>query len=207
MNPSLGIDASGAPFVAWEQAGPPAKNIMVRRWDGTDWAELDGSGSGGGISNSPVYSGRPSVAVDSSGGLLVAWQEAGEIFLKRWNGTVWTAVGSSSAGSGISGSPDKMSARPSLAAGGGSVVVAWEEAKTLTSSTGDEIYVRGTVADPPNPPPTPNPTASASSGKGDGHTPVSFCSQRPASSIPRPAILAAILLFPFLRRTRTLRLA
>ncbi len=52
-----GMDAGGVvamPVVAWQDGAGGDQEIYLRRWNGTAWEELDGSASGGGVSNTPI---------------------------------------------------------------------------------------------------------------------------------------------------------
>ncbi len=144
--PSLAVDPSGMPYVAWADNSSGNVEIYVRRWNGTAWVEVGaGSASGGGISHSEGESSEPSMAIAPDGTPYVAWQDGDiwgrEIFIRRWNGTEWEEVGAGSAsGGGISQTDDSVSNSPSLAiASNGTPYVAWYE---WISSEDDEVYVR-----------------------------------------------------------------
>jgi Divergent InlB B-repeat domain len=141
--------------------------VYVRRWTGSAW-EFVGSGfNGGGASRAVSFKGAvgnvlhdadmPSLTVDSSGAPVVAFayyttingDAVGntDIFVTRWNGSAWTAVGPAvpaadtvagrGGAAGVSNSSDG-SFNPSLAAAAtGRLVLAWDE----DQPTG-EIYVR-----------------------------------------------------------------
>ena len=107
------------------------------------WQEVGpGSASNGGISNNAPNSLDPSMAIAPNGTPYVAWLDSSggdlEIYVRRWNGSSWEAVGSGSAsGGGVSDNGDD-SVNPSLAiAPNGSVYLAWAD---ITSGRG-EIYV------------------------------------------------------------------
>ena len=104
--PSLSMDASGRPIVAWQDGSSGNYEIYLRRWDGTQWAELGGSATGGGVSNTPGASRYLSMALDPAGNPVIAWQEAiswSYVYVKRWNGSQWVELGGSASGFGISG--------------------------------------------------------------------------------------------------------
>jgi hypothetical protein len=108
------------------------------------WQEVGaGSASGGGISANDGDSGIPSVAVAPDGRPYVAWEDDSsgdyEIYVRRWNGSIWEEVGSGSASGGGISDNDGNSWCPSLAvAPDGRPYVAWHD-----NSGGDwEIYVR-----------------------------------------------------------------
>jgi hypothetical protein len=58
----------------WSDASNGAAEIYARRWNGTAWQQLSGSGSGGGISNSSGPSLDPAAAIHD-GLLCIAWSE------------------------------------------------------------------------------------------------------------------------------------
>jgi len=96
MLSSLAVTSSGNPIVA--RNAPVGSDILAREifltaWDGDSWSGLYGSAAG--ASGTPGDSTYPSVAVGSSGGLVVAWSDAvsdpslpvdEEIYVRRWTG-------------------------------------------------------------------------------------------------------------------------
>jgi hypothetical protein len=64
--PSLSLDSSGNPVVAWNESDGLVNNIYVQRFNGTSWVNV-GSGvlSGSSAASSTAY--RPSLSLDSSG--------------------------------------------------------------------------------------------------------------------------------------------
>ena len=120
--PSLTVDSTGAPVVAFTYfttiAGIPVANtdIYVTRWNGAEWTAVGrpvpaadgtaGRGGAGGVSNSASGSFIPSLAADATGRLVLAWEEdaaggATYVWVRRWTGTTWAALGTSASGSGI----------------------------------------------------------------------------------------------------------
>ena len=142
--PSLALDSLGNPVVAWEDNTSGNYEIYVKRWNGSAWVQLAGSASGGGISNNSGSSYAPSVALDSSGKPVVAWEDNSsfndEIYMMRWNGSAWIQLGGSASGGGISNNWG-ISGGPSVALdSSGNPVVAWYDDSCGFYST--EIYVR-----------------------------------------------------------------
>ena len=142
-SPSQAMSPDGAPVVAWDDDRGDGEEIYIRRWNGSTWAEIgNGSATGGGISSTPGASTSPSLVVASDGSPLVAWETSAgadyEIYLRRWNGSAWVAMGGSASGGGISNN-NAGSYAPSLVVdAGGAPIVAWYDA-----GDGDwEIYVR-----------------------------------------------------------------
>jgi hypothetical protein len=108
------------------------------------WHEVGaGSASGGGISANDGMSWWPLLAIAPDGTPYVAWSDDSdgdrEIYVRRWNGSIWKEVGSGSASGGGISDNDGDSRWPSLAvAPDGRLYVAWDD-----DSGGDpEIYVR-----------------------------------------------------------------
>ncbi len=95
FNPSVALTSSGNPIVAWSESDGTSRNIYVKRWDGSSWSQV-----GGFLDvNTNRNAFRPSVALDASGNPVVAFNEAGtgsdaSIYVKRWNGAVWSQLGS-----------------------------------------------------------------------------------------------------------------
>ena len=143
----LAIGRGGRPIVAWVEQTPDNKEIYVRHWNGTAWVEMGvGSASGGGISgisHDHSVSEYPSVAIGGDGLPIVAWANgfafgAGDIFVRRWDGTVWAEMGADSA-SGMGISLTNAASHPSLAiAPDGTPMVAYVNG----TGNGLQIYVK-----------------------------------------------------------------
>ncbi|HZL71161.1 MAG TPA: hypothetical protein VFC86_01775, partial [Planctomycetota bacterium] len=139
-SPSLALDASGNPCIAWHEDGDDFE-IFYRQWNGSAWVGLDGSDSGGGISQTDTDSMTPHLTFNASGNPTVAWSEdngAGypEILYRRWNGSAWEGVGGSESGGGVSAT-STPSRSPSVGYdASGNPVIAWSE---RLSSSNEEI--------------------------------------------------------------------
>ncbi len=105
---SLAISPDGSLYVDWADFGSGDTEVYILRWTGDSWEEVgENSASGGGISNTPNNSTRSSIATSSHGTPYVTWEEVdqitSDIYVRRWNGTIWEEVGEHSAsGGGIS---------------------------------------------------------------------------------------------------------
>jgi hypothetical protein len=119
--------------VTWEEYTSEAVEIYVKRWDGFAWAEV-GSGSAGGGGISQVGgSYNPDIAVAPDGTPYITWYANEgfgniEIYVRRWDGNAWVAVGPGSASQGgISDNPG-LSRWPSIAIAPDSTpYIAWED--------------------------------------------------------------------------------
>ncbi|MBN2498518.1 MAG: hypothetical protein JXR96_28260 [Deltaproteobacteria bacterium] len=125
LSPVAGIDGAGRPVVAWtneELAYPYHGSILLRRWDGSSWEELGGSGAAGGLTPADGYAGHPCLAFDSSGEPAIAWDDLGDVYLLRYDGASWVELGGSASGL----SRDGQASSPSLAIGPDDApVLAW----------------------------------------------------------------------------------
>lgn len=141
---SLAITLDGTPYIVWDEDGSQNMEIYVRRWNGSSWEEAGiGSATGGGISNNSEISEYPSVAITLDGTPYIAWHnytsEDVEIYVRRWNGTSWEEIGSSSATGGGISNDDSDSYGSSIAiAPDGTPYIAWDD----YGGTDSEIYVR-----------------------------------------------------------------
>jgi len=143
-DPSLTIAPDGSAFVAWEDYNVTDKEIYVRRWNGSSWADAgSGSASGGGMSDNAGDSRFPTLAAAPDGSVYIAWQDRSsgenEIYVLRWDGSVWQEVGAGSAsGRGVSDNAGH-SWLPSLALDSdGTPYVSWEDHGGWNA----EIFVR-----------------------------------------------------------------
>lgn len=98
---SLSADASGNPVLAFTETTntlrPLKTQLYVKRWTGSSW-QLIGTGSLN--QNADHYASNASLALDTSGRPVVAWDEGDEeaynshsVHVKRWTGTDWELVG------------------------------------------------------------------------------------------------------------------
>ncbi len=141
---ALAVDAFGQPILAWanKDTNTEAFEIFVVYWDGFAWLPLgQGAASGTGVSGSSETQDRyPSLAVDETGDVYVAWSacmeancscsagsapDCSQVKVKRWDGSNWEPLGESAQPAGISDTPGS-SVHPSVVVNtGGNVAVAW----------------------------------------------------------------------------------
>ncbi|MFP2960565.1 Ig-like domain-containing protein [Myxococcus sp. 1LA] len=92
-NAVLMLDADDLPIVAWSELDGSAKNIHVARWNGATWVHLGGALSG--LAGAGTHAENPTLHIDASGRVLIAWQEATgvgigkNLYARRWNNTSW----------------------------------------------------------------------------------------------------------------------
>ena len=137
-HPSLALDSSGNPVVAWEEFANASQHIYVKRWTGSAWVEY----AAGPLDVNVVYDAyEPSLALDSNNNPVVSWyEELGgnslNVYVKRWNGTAWVQYGS---GGPLDLTPFNTAYGPSLALdSSGKPRVAWTEYGTSTYN----LYVK-----------------------------------------------------------------
>lgn len=85
--PSLLLDHSGNPMVAWSGYASPEQSIWVSRWNGSTWQQV---GSRLSAVTGPSTSGfRPTLGLDKNGQPLVAWHESdgtvSNVYVYRYN--------------------------------------------------------------------------------------------------------------------------
>ena len=144
--PSIALNASGEPIVAYTVFNGSTSDIDVAQYDPTanggagGWVALGGSLGAGGISGT----GKADHAdiVETAAGPVVAWLDsssgAANVFAKQFVGGAWTAPGSGAAtGAGVSGSATSVSGL-ALATDGTNVAVAWSQS---IQSAPQQIYV------------------------------------------------------------------
>lgn len=144
VSPSVAVGTNGIIYAAWEDNSSGNREIYVRSYTGGAWINVNGSASGGGISNTSGDSLEPSLYLAPDDTPYVAWEEIiqgadSEIYARRLSAGNWVEIGPNGAsGGGISNNTGD-SALPSLVVTDSEeVIVAWGD-----SSAGDtEIYVR-----------------------------------------------------------------
>lgn len=140
--PVIAMDPSDHPLIAWWDGTTGTGRVYLRKWSGTAWVELGGSGSGAGVSNPAGACEYPEMALDAVGNPVVVWRERSTgsdcIQLKRWDGAAWVELGGSATGGGISGyTGAAVQPRVAVDAAGNPTVV-WYD-----NSAGDlQIYLK-----------------------------------------------------------------
>jgi hypothetical protein len=91
FEPSIDVDPSGNPSVAWIEQIGGASSVVVKRWDGSKWVQLGNVG----VSSAETVKLR----VDATGKPTIAWTEStpttsSDLYVKRWNGSRWLQLGS-----------------------------------------------------------------------------------------------------------------
>ncbi len=145
LRPAIACAKDGQIAVAWCDDSSGRPEVYLRNWNGSDWQELGGSASNGGLSNtgSVRANTRPGVVFDANGNPLVAWVDgaagAGRVYARRWDGEAWAEIGLASAsGEGVSAHGGDVGAVSLGATPEGQPVLAWEAAPQAPT----RIYVR-----------------------------------------------------------------
>ncbi len=113
-NAVLKLDTDDLPVVAWSEFDGSAKNIHVARWNGATWIHLGGALSG--LTGTGTHAENPTLHLDASGRVLIAWQEATgvgtgkNLYARRWNNTFWEDLPAFP----ITGTEDRFIAEPSI---------------------------------------------------------------------------------------------
>ncbi len=93
--PSLYLDSSRNPHIAWFDSTEVDEEIYFLKWNGTEWVDADGSGKTSiNISKTVGSSYQPSLCLDGSGKPHIAWKNYTpgnyyEIYYLKWNGSEW----------------------------------------------------------------------------------------------------------------------
>lgn len=138
--PSVTIDQTGAPIMAWTEIGPGgAGEIVAARWNGSEWVALGAPFETGGVSDT---GGADFVKlINTDNGPVAAWIDrsagAANVFAKRFDGANWVALGAGSAsGNGLSDSTNDVSGL-NLATDGQNIAASW----TALGVSGDAAQV------------------------------------------------------------------
>jgi parallel beta-helix repeat protein len=141
--PSITLDSSGNPIVAWTQINGTSTNIEVAHYDPTA-----NSGAGGwtayGASLNVTTTGHADNAkiVVTSTGPVVAWLDTtsgnANVYVAAFSGSTWSALGSgATTGTGVSASATAVSGL-TLATDGTKVAIGW----TQTVNANSAIYLK-----------------------------------------------------------------
>jgi hypothetical protein len=129
-------DVGGTPYVVWEESNGAGLQIYVKRFDGNSWVGV----GGGSLNIDPTKNANTTPSITTVGGAAyVAWSEyngamIGQVHVKRFDGSSWVSVGSSS----LNVDATKNAFRPSISNVGGVPYIAWDE----SNGTAAQIYVK-----------------------------------------------------------------
>ncbi|HEV8608216.1 MAG TPA: right-handed parallel beta-helix repeat-containing protein, partial [Tepidisphaeraceae bacterium] len=144
--PSIALDGTGNPIVAWTEFSGSGSDIRALRFDPAAngglgaWVALGTSAGPGGLS--ATGSADNAQIVNATAGPTVAWLNTtagiANVYVKQFSGGNWNALGAGSAsGSGVSASATSVSDL-ALATSGANVAVAW----TQTVGGVKQIYMK-----------------------------------------------------------------
>ncbi|WP_426745720.1 Ig-like domain-containing protein [Myxococcus faecalis] len=95
-NVVMKVGTDGLPVIAWSESDGTSKNIHVMRWTGQEWQRLGGPLR---VHSAPgAHAERPDLAIDNSGRIIIAWDEAvgkagvPPIQVMAWSGTLWQSL-------------------------------------------------------------------------------------------------------------------
>jgi hypothetical protein len=120
-------DVAGVPYVTWFE-GSSARQVYVKRFNGTSWVSVGGS------LNVDATKDATEPRITAIAGVpYVAWDEedapAEQVFVKRFDGTNWVAVGPS-----LNTDPAKGASSPSIAGVGAIPYVLWSDGASGVST-------------------------------------------------------------------------
>ncbi len=148
--PSLCIDSSGNPHIAWEDYTSGQGDIYYLKWNGSEWVDADGSSGWESIniSNSTGDSRNPSLRLDSAGNPHISWDSRNlgfyDIYYLEWNGSEWVdADGSGQESTNVSKTSGLDSGNPSLYLdASGNPHIAWFERVSVNTTNNDIYYLK-----------------------------------------------------------------
>lgn len=95
--PAIAVDAAGGLVVSWTDSRRRSggREILVKRLDGTAWAEVGSATAvGGALSDSPGHSSQPTLGADASGQPIVSYLDdssgGGRLVVARFDGAAWS---------------------------------------------------------------------------------------------------------------------
>jgi len=121
QNPTLALDNTGKPHIAWADNTNGNYDIYYLYWNGSAWVDATGSGQANiNISNNTGNSQNPTLALDNTGKPHIAWADNTngnyDIYYLYWNGSAWVdSDGTGQESIKISNSPmDPFNMKPTL---------------------------------------------------------------------------------------------
>ena len=125
-DPSLTIDSTGAPIVAWAETTGSTTDILAARYDSASntWVALGDSLSTGGLSQTGKAT-SPQIVMTGAGPVVTWLDGTGgttQVMASRLNGSAWTALGSGSVTQAAVGVEDYC-----LTTDGTKIAVAWTQ--------------------------------------------------------------------------------
>ena len=135
FSPSLVIDSTNQPVVAWHESVSGSYNVYAKRWNGNSWLNL-----GGFIDRtSTSVATYPALAMGTDNNPVISWDDGGSIYVKRWNPATlkWVLVSTQA----VDGTLSQIATFPSITLDASNKpIVAYQ--KAITASNND-VLVRG----------------------------------------------------------------
>lgn len=134
--PSLALDRSDRPSVAWLGMNGGRARIHFRRWQGARWEVLGSPSMGDDFESHGLdgwLSDRPWLALDPDGNPIVAWRggsiSASTLYLRRWQAGEWRELGPAASPGGVGGTAARCEYAVLATDAAGNPVVAWDDAR------------------------------------------------------------------------------
>ena len=114
QNPTLALDNTGKPHIAWADNTNGNYDIYYLYWNGSAWVDSDGTGQESiKISNSPMdpFNMKPTLCLDNNFNPCIAWNDGYALNYLKWNNGSWVdadGIGTESAVIPIGGLPSML---------------------------------------------------------------------------------------------------
>ena len=92
QNPTLALDNTGKPHIAWADNTNGNYDIYYLYWNGSAWVDSDGTGQESiKISNSPMdpFNMKPTLCLDNNFNPCIAWNDGYALNYLKWNNGSW----------------------------------------------------------------------------------------------------------------------
>ncbi len=136
-SPSLGLDNSGNPHIAWVDDFSGTTEIHYLKWDGASWIDIDGAGPEDSQVSNTVLTNSSCLCLDNLNYPHISWVGGGNnIYYIKWDGSAWVDADGTGQGDVNVSNTGQPSGMPSLRLDSSyNPHIAWEE----STGTDDEI--------------------------------------------------------------------